>query len=65
MVDFKTYRGVHRENKAISSIPDSDDIGPETMSLSDPPLDDTFFMCLPPTLIGFSMEKKEWGKQEA
>jgi hypothetical protein len=32
------------------------------MSEDNPDLADDFFMCLPTSMIGFNMDKKEWGK---
>ncbi|KAH7182325.1 P-loop containing nucleoside triphosphate hydrolase protein [Fusarium flagelliforme] len=63
MVDTKTYIQMHPRSQQ-SPPPYRDDLGPEFMAQDDPhdDLGDEFFMCLPPTLNGFDMQKKEWVK---
>ncbi|KAJ4110292.1 hypothetical protein NW768_012052 [Fusarium equiseti] len=63
MVDTKTYIQMHPRSQE-SQPPYRDDLGPELMAQDDPhgELGDEFLMCLPPTLNGFDMQKKEWVK---
>lgn len=47
--------------------PDSDatndkNLGPGFMPDDESELNDEFYMCLPATIRGFNMQKKEWGK---
>ncbi|KAK7701513.1 hypothetical protein SLS64_010258 [Diaporthe eres] len=57
MIDTKTLQQMHPiEHKATNC----DDLGAEVLSKVDPPLEDEFILCLPPTIIGFNMQKKEW-----
>lgn len=58
MIDTKTLQQMHPiEHRAANC----DDLGPEVLSKVDPPPEDEFILCLPPTTIGFNMQKKEWG----
>ncbi|KAI7776596.1 hypothetical protein LA080_004746 [Diaporthe eres] len=57
MIDTKTLQQMHpNEHKATNC----DDLGTEVLSKVDPPLEDEFILCLPPTIVGFNMQKKEW-----
>lgn len=57
MIDVKILQQMHpKEHKATNQ----DDLGTEHLSQVNPPLGDEFIMCLPPTIIGFNMQKKEW-----
>lgn len=58
MIDTKTLQQMHPiEHRAANC----DDLGPEVLAKVDPPEEDQFILCLPPTTIGFNMQKKEWG----
>jgi hypothetical protein len=58
MIDIGTLQQMHpKEHKAMNR----DDLGTEALSKVDPPPEEGFIMCLPPTIIGFNMQKKEWG----
>lgn len=58
MIDMKTLQKMHpKEHKATNR----DELGIEVLAKQDPPLADEFILCLPPTIIGFNMEKREWG----
>ncbi|KAL0937480.1 AAA family ATPase [Colletotrichum truncatum] len=59
MVDYRTYQQIHPDQSSDIEV---DDIGPEIMAKDDPLLEDDFFMCLPTTIPGFNMQKKEWVK---
>ncbi|KAI1423327.1 ATPase [Xylaria sp. FL1777] len=60
MVDTATFKQMHPPNEEESQVPNHDDLGPELMSQDKPSLSDTVFLCLPTTLSGFNMQKKEW-----
>ncbi|KAF4951074.1 hypothetical protein FSARC_13002 [Fusarium sarcochroum] len=65
MIDTATYKQMHpRANNIPPPVPYYDDLGPELMAQDDPPpeLGDEFYMCLPTSLNGFNMQKKEWVK---
>ncbi|KAI0855309.1 ATPase [Xylaria cubensis] len=60
MIDTATFKQMHPPNEGQRDIPNRDDLGHEIMSQDEPVLHDDFFMCLPTTLSGFNMQKKEW-----
>ena len=63
MVDIATYRQMHPDEK--SDRPHAraeDELDAEYMSQDGPQLGDEFFMCLPTSIYGFNMQKKEWGQ---
>ncbi|KAI0968984.1 ATPase [Xylaria arbuscula] len=60
MIDTATFKQMHPLDEGERGMPNRDDLGPEKMSQDDPDLGDDFFMCLPTTLSGFNMQKKEW-----
>ncbi|KAF9876751.1 hypothetical protein CkaCkLH20_05597 [Colletotrichum karsti] len=63
MVDYETYRKMHpNEDEDEYDTTDVSDLGHELMNQDHPPLEDDFFMCLPTTMVGFNMQKKEWVK---
>ncbi|KAH6957289.1 hypothetical protein DER45DRAFT_569611 [Fusarium avenaceum] len=67
MIDTATYKQMHPiANNQPPLLPYHDELGPEVMSQDDPPLElgDSFIMCLPTSLNGFNMQKKEWVKLE-
>ncbi|KAF4984482.1 hypothetical protein FZEAL_330 [Fusarium zealandicum] len=66
MVDIATHKQMHPGEKVPAEQPQVTPlkIRPEYMSQDNPDLDDTFFMCLPTTIHGFNMDKKEWVKLE-
>lgn len=58
MIDIETLQQMHpKEHKAMNR----DDLGIEVLSEQEPPPEDEFILCLPPTMVGFNMQKKEWG----
>lgn len=58
MIDIQTLQQMHpKEHQATNR----DDLGTEVLSDEHPPRQDEFIMCLPPTIFGFNMQKKEWG----
>ncbi|KAI1359949.1 hypothetical protein F5Y08DRAFT_62021 [Xylaria arbuscula] len=59
MIDTAVFRQMHPSADGEESVT-RDDLGPKVMSQDEPDLPDTFFMCLPTTLSGFNMQKKEW-----
>lgn len=61
MVDTAIFKQMHPQHKGDKAAICKDDLGPEIMSQDEPSLSDSFFMCLPTTLSGFNMQKKEWG----
>jgi hypothetical protein len=61
MIDYATYKKIHAaDSKKITQRPRDDDLKPEVMSRDKPPQDDGFLLCLPKTIPGFNMNKKEW-----
>lgn len=58
MIDIQTLQQMHpKEHRQTNR----DDLGPDVLSQLNPPMGDEFILCLPPTIIGFNMQKKEWG----
>ena len=61
MIDYATYKKIHAgESKKNIQRPRDDELDPEVMSRDTPPQDDGFLLCLPNTIPGFNMNKKEW-----
>lgn len=58
MIDIETLQQMHPKEHRASN---RDDLGTEVLAKEDPPMGDDFVLCLPPTIIGFNMQKKEWG----
>ncbi|KAF4412792.1 ATPase family AAA domain-containing protein 3 [Colletotrichum fructicola] len=56
MVDYRTYSQMHPDSDAIKDK----NAGPGFMHDDDAELDDEFYMCLPTSIPGFNMQKKEW-----
>jgi hypothetical protein len=56
MVDMITYKQMH------SDMDSKDPDFSRGLEGDDHPLDDSFFMCLPATIPGFNMQKKEWSE---
>lgn len=65
MVDIVTHKKLHRDGNSSSQrapFPVPDVLDAKYMSEDNPDLTDDFFMCLPTSIFGFNMDKKEWGK---
>ncbi|KAF5570830.1 aaa family atpase [Fusarium phyllophilum] len=67
MIDRATFRQMHPT--PIGQQPPAryrDDLGPEIMAQDEPlpDLGDEFYICLPTSLYGFNMQKKDWVKLE-
>ncbi|RYP93128.1 hypothetical protein DL770_000785 [Monosporascus sp. CRB-9-2] len=60
MVDITMYKQMHPPDPDEPPTPKRDDLGPKKMSQDKPPKRDDFLMCLPTTIPGFNMQKKEW-----
>lgn len=60
MIDIAIYHQMHPPDSDFP--PNHDELGPDKMSSDGPPDGDSFLMCLPNTIPGFHMQKKEWGK---
>ncbi|KAK3694520.1 hypothetical protein B0T22DRAFT_496910 [Podospora appendiculata] len=64
MVDFATYKQTHPNLPTAAgeanSYPNVAEIGAEEMDQEEPDLGDEFYMCLPTSIYGFNMQKKEW-----
>nr|XP_036576490.1 ATPase [Colletotrichum truncatum]KAF6783246.1 ATPase [Colletotrichum truncatum] len=64
MVDMETYNKMHSVQPQEQRPPDrrhhEAERSPIDMSSETPPSEDGFLMCLPSTLRGFDMNKKEW-----
>ncbi|KAH7464081.1 hypothetical protein FOMA001_g17905 [Fusarium oxysporum f. sp. matthiolae] len=64
MIDIATYNQMHPPaNNRPAPTPLQDELGPHVMAQDDPlpDLGDEFYMCLPTTVYGFNMQKKDWG----
>lgn len=67
MIDIATYKRMHSHEDHGRSQGGSDaetenELESEHMAQESPKLGDDFFMCLPTTIPGFHMQKKEWGR---
>ncbi|QPC72221.1 hypothetical protein HYE68_002973 [Fusarium pseudograminearum] len=63
MVDIATHKKLHRDANTRSQrqeSPGPNDLESRYMSQDDPDLGDEFFLCLPTSIYGFNMDKKEW-----
>lgn len=60
MIDMLMFQKMYPEDHR-NITPNNDDLGDEYLTQEDPPLGDEFFMCLPSTIEGFNMQRKEWG----
>ncbi|KAJ3545952.1 hypothetical protein NM208_g2248 [Fusarium decemcellulare] len=62
MVDIATHKQLHRDSDTPPerTTRSRDELDPEYMSQENPDLGDDFFMCLPTSIQGFNMDKKEW-----
>ncbi|CZR51366.1 related to TOB3 (member of AAA-ATPase family) [Phialocephala subalpina] len=59
MIDINTYTEMHPPPESV--VPNRDDLGPEaTMQGNPPPGEDDFILCLPSTIPGYHMQKKDW-----
>ncbi|KAI9748737.1 MAG: hypothetical protein M4579_007137 [Chaenotheca gracillima] len=58
MIDINTYKEMHPPPG--SKAPNRDDLGPEAMIPNNPPRGDDFILCLPSTIPGYHMQKKDW-----
>lgn len=59
MVDIAIYKEMHPLD--ANTAPKRNDLGSTDMSQDRPPLGKEFLLCLPTTIPGFNMQKKEWG----
>ncbi|KAE9374916.1 P-loop containing nucleoside triphosphate hydrolase protein [Stipitochalara longipes BDJ] len=61
MIDIATYKQMHPsdEDKA-PHVHNNDELGIEIMLKDIAPQEDEFLLCLPKTIPGFNMNKKEW-----
>lgn len=57
MIDMEILQVMHPKAHKQTN---RDDLGPEYLLQVEPPLDDRFIMCFPPTIIGFNMQNKAW-----
>ncbi|KAF4438887.1 aaa family atpase [Fusarium acutatum] len=67
MIDRATFRQMHPPSSGQQApVRYQDDLGPEVMAQDEPipDLGDGFYMCLPTSLYGFNMQKKDWVKLE-
>ncbi|KAF4447967.1 hypothetical protein F53441_8558 [Fusarium austroafricanum] len=63
MVDIATHKKLHRDANSRTQrqpSPGPNDLESRYMSQENPDLGDDFFMCLPTSIFGFNMDKKEW-----
>lgn len=70
MIDIATYKQMHRGKEPELSVARNgteteDELESEHMECDNPKLGDHFFMCLPPSIPGFNMQKKEWSRSTA
>ena len=62
MIDTVTYKQMHPpKTGADAPHRNRDGLGGRVMALDNPTLPDSFYMCLPTSISGFNMQKKEWG----
>ncbi|CVK94514.1 related to TOB3 (member of AAA-ATPase family) [Fusarium mangiferae] len=67
MIDRATFRQMHPSTSGQQApVRYHDDLGPDVMAQDEPvpDLGDGFYMCLPTSLYGFNMQKKDWVKLE-
>ncbi|SCN90228.1 related to TOB3 (member of AAA-ATPase family) [Fusarium fujikuroi] len=67
MIDRATFRQMHPPTSGQQApVRYQDDLGPDVMAQDEPvpDLGDGFYMCLPTSLYGFNMQKKDWVKLE-
>ncbi|KAG4255471.1 ATPase [Fusarium proliferatum] len=67
MIDRATFRQMHPPTSGQQALVRyQDDLGPDVMAQDEPvpDLGDGFYMCLPTSLYGFNMQKKDWVKLE-
>ncbi|KAI1061472.1 hypothetical protein LB506_011912 [Fusarium annulatum] len=65
MVDITTHKKLHRDANSHAQrqlSPDASELDSRYMLQENPELGDDFFMCLPTSIFGFNMDKKEWVK---
>lgn len=64
MIDIATHKQMHPDDKLDPELERDRrwELEPEYMSQEDPELGDDFFMCLPTSIPGFNMQKKEWSQ---
>ncbi|KAF7556186.1 hypothetical protein G7Z17_g1665 [Cylindrodendrum hubeiense] len=62
MIDIFTHKQMHPDTyaKPERPLPILEEVGVEEMSQDNPKLGDGFLMCLPTSIPGFNMDKKEW-----
>lgn len=65
MIDIATYKRMHPDKElerslAGNSAENVQELEPEHMQNDKPNLGDDFFMCLPTSIPGFNMQKKQW-----
>ena len=58
MIDYKTYRVMHPENKALKKEL-TDELGPEALARNTPP-DEQFELLLPLNIKGYNLRRKKW-----
>lgn len=62
MIDIATYKQMHPPDpKKAPPVTSQDDLSADITSQENPPPADNFLLCLPKTIPGFNMNKKEWG----
>ncbi|KAK2594863.1 hypothetical protein QQS21_007413 [Conoideocrella luteorostrata] len=59
MIDMETYNKMHPKEPGPRR-PNADELGAQTLRQDKPSLGDSFYLCLPTTIYGFNMQKKEW-----
>ncbi len=66
MVDIAIYKQMHPRDPDAGALPPyRNELGEDKMARDEPNLGDDFYMCLPKTIYGFNMQKKEWGTSAA
>lgn len=56
---------MHPEQNELSEISDQDVLDDLVMEKDCPDLGDSFYMCLPATIVGYNMQRKAWGTFKA
>ncbi|KAF5628953.1 aaa family atpase [Fusarium sp. NRRL 52700] len=62
MIDMGTYKQLHPHQAKGTDVPDDvvETLTSDVLEQDEPSLDGKFFKCLPATLPGFNMHKKQW-----
>ena len=60
MIDYETYKALHRNEAAAEHLPANTEELPEAAMKQEQPPGDTFLLLLPAFVQGYSFHDKEW-----